>query len=101
MIIHHLLHARHIYILMMSTNDALTKYILIILSASEIVKKTFYFGLYDVRHMDKDHRDIETGKQLPSFHELPFQISSRVYFVCTILDKIAIHQLWTTGWNKK
>ena len=44
---------------------------------------TFYLRLYDVGHMVKDHSDSERGNPLPQ-HGLPFQISSKGYFICTI-----------------
>ena len=42
---------------------------------------TFYWRLYGVRHMVKDHTDSEKGN-LP--HGLLFSINSKGSFICTI-----------------
>ena len=44
---------------------------------------SFYLRLYGVRHMVKDHTDIERGNPLPP-HRLLLPISSKCYFICTI-----------------
>ena len=44
---------------------------------------TFYLRLYGVRHMVKDHSDIEKGNPLP-LHRLLLSINSKVSFICTI-----------------
>ena len=44
---------------------------------------TFYFQLYGVVHMVKDHSDSERGNLLPP-HGLLFPISSKGSFICTI-----------------
>ena len=44
---------------------------------------TFYLRLYCIRHMVKDHSDIESGNPLPS-HGLLFPISSKGSFICII-----------------
>ena len=44
---------------------------------------TFYFRLYGVRRMVKDHSDSERGNPLPP-HRLLFSISSKGSFICTI-----------------
>ena len=44
---------------------------------------TFYLRLYDVRHMVKDHSDIEKGNPLPP-HMLLFTINSKGSFICII-----------------
>ena len=44
---------------------------------------TFYFRLYGVKHMVKDHSDSESGNYLPP-HGLLFPISSKDFFICTI-----------------
>ena len=44
---------------------------------------TFYFSLYGVRHMVKDHSDSERGNPLP----LLFLISSKGSFICIIPQK--------------
>ena len=44
---------------------------------------TFYLRLYGVRHMVKDHSDIEKGTPLPP-HRLLLSISSKGSFICTI-----------------
>ena len=44
---------------------------------------TFYLQLYGVRHMVKDHSDIERGNPLPQ-HGLVFPIRSKGSFICTI-----------------
>ena len=44
---------------------------------------TFYFRLYGVGHMVKDHTDSERGNPLPP-HGLLFPISSKGSFICTI-----------------
>ena len=49
---------------------------------------TFYLWLYGIRHMVKDHSDIERGNPLPP-HRLLFPISSKGSFICTIPDRIA------------
>ena len=47
------------------------------------VLNTFYLRLYGVRHIVKDHSDIEKGNLLP-LHELLFPINSKGSFICTI-----------------
>ena len=59
---------------------------------------TFYLRLYGVRHMVKDHSDIERGNPLPPHGLLP--ISSKGSFICIIPHK-GLHQSWSTGWNEK
>ena len=49
---------------------------------------TFYFRLYGVRHMVKDHSDSERGNPLPP-HGLLSSINSKGSFICTIPDRIA------------
>ena len=49
---------------------------------------TFYLRLLGVRHMVKDHSDIERGNPLPP-HGLLFPISRMGSFICTIPDRIA------------
>ena len=44
----------------------------------------FYFRLYVVGHMAKDHSDSERENVLPTLHELFFPISSNGSFICTI-----------------
>ena len=44
---------------------------------------TFYLRLYGVRHMVKDHSDMERGNPLPP-HGLLFPISSKGSFICII-----------------
>ena len=44
---------------------------------------TFYLRLYGVGHMVKDHSDREKGNPMPP-HRLPFPISSKGSFICTI-----------------
>ena len=44
---------------------------------------TFYLRLYGVRHMVKDHSDIERGNPLPA-HGLLFPISRKGSFICII-----------------
>ena len=44
---------------------------------------TFYLRLYGVRHMVKDHSNIERGNLLPP-HGLLCPISSKGSFICTI-----------------
>ena len=44
---------------------------------------TFYFRLYGVRHMVKDHSDSERGNPLPP-HRLLLSINSKGSFICTI-----------------
>ena len=44
---------------------------------------TFYLRLYGVGHMVKDHSDTKKGNPLPP-HRLPFPISSKGSFICTI-----------------
>ena len=44
---------------------------------------TFYLRLYGVRHMVKDHSDIERGNPLPPYGLL-FPISSKGSFICNI-----------------
>ena len=44
---------------------------------------TFYFRLYGVRHMVKDHSDSERGNPLPP-HGLLFSIKRKGSFRCTI-----------------
>ena len=44
---------------------------------------TFYFRLYGVRHMVKDHSDSEKGNMLPT-HGLLFPINSKGSFICII-----------------
>ena len=44
---------------------------------------TFYLRLYGVRHMVKDHSDIEKGNPLPP-HRLLLLINSKGSFICTI-----------------
>ena len=44
---------------------------------------TFYFRLYGVGHMVKDHSDSERGNPLPP-HVLLFPINSKCSFICTI-----------------
>ena len=44
---------------------------------------TFYLRLYGVRHMVKDHTDIDRGNPL-SPHGLLFQIRSKGSFICII-----------------
>ena len=44
---------------------------------------TFYFRLYGVRHIVKDHSDSEKGNMLPP-HRLLFPINSKGSFICTI-----------------
>ena len=71
---------------------------------------TFYFLLYGVRHMVKDHSDSEKGNLLP-LHRLLFLINSKGSFICTIPDRIAHttafvtpvveHWLEREGWNEK
>ena len=45
---------------------------------------TFYFRLYDVGHMIKNHSDSDRGNPLPP-HRLLFPISSKDSFICIIL----------------
>ena len=52
------------------------------------ILNTIYLWLYGVRHMIKNHSDSERGNPLLP-HGLPFQISSKCSFICTIRDKIA------------
>ena len=47
--------------------------------------KTFYLRLYGVKHMVKDNSDSVKGNPLPP-HRLLFPISSKGYFICTILQ---------------
>ena len=67
---------------------------------------TFYLRLYGVRNMVKDHSDSEKGNPLPP-HRLLFSISSKGYFICTILQtgqhipSPLLNQSWSTGWNEK
>ena len=67
---------------------------------------TFYLRLYGVRNMVKDHSDSEKGNPLPP-HRLLFLISSKGYFICTILQtgqhipRPLLNQWWSTGWNEK
>ena len=49
---------------------------------------TFYFRLYGIRHMVKDHSDSESGNLLLP-HGLLFPINSKGSFLCTIPDRIA------------
>ena len=42
---------------------------------------TFYLRLYGVRHMVKDHSDMETGDPLLPLHGLFFLISSKGSFI--------------------
>ena len=42
---------------------------------------TFYLRLYGVRHMVKDHSDIERRNPLPSLHALLFSISSKGFYM--------------------
>ena len=49
------------------------------------ILNTFYFWLYGVGHMVKDHS--ERGNPLPS-HGLLFPISSKRSFICIIPDRI-------------
>ena len=44
---------------------------------------TFDLRLYGVRHMVKDHSESERGNLLPP-HGLPFPVSSKDSFICTI-----------------
>ena len=44
---------------------------------------TFYFWLYGVRHMVKDHSDSERENPISPL-ELLFPISSKGYFICII-----------------
>ena len=44
---------------------------------------TFYLQLYGIRHMVKDHSDIERENPLPP-HRLLFPISCKGYFIRTI-----------------
>ena len=44
---------------------------------------TFYLWLYGIRHMVKDHSDIEKGNPLLP-HRLLFPINSKGSFICTI-----------------
>ena len=43
---------------------------------------TFYLWLYGVRHMVKDHSDIEEGNPLPP-HRLLLSINNKGSFICT------------------
>ena len=45
---------------------------------------TFYLWLYGIRHMVKDHSDIEREKLLPPLYGLLFSISSKGSFICTV-----------------
>ena len=49
---------------------------------------TFYFWLYGISHMVKDHSDRKKGNPLPP-HRLLFPINSKGSFICTIPDRIA------------
>ena len=54
--------------------------------------------------MVQNYSDNERGYPLLPLHELLCPISSKVFFICTIPDRIAqplLHQLWRTGWNEK
>ena len=53
---------------------------------------TFYLRLYGVRHMVKDHSDIEKGNPLPP-HRLLLSINS--------IPQPLLPQSWSTGWNEK
>ena len=44
---------------------------------------TFYYRLYGVGHMVKDHSDSERGNLLPP-HGLLFPINSKGSFICAI-----------------
>ena len=44
----------------------------------------FYFRLYGIRHMVKDHSDSEKGNPLMSLHGLLFSISSKGSFIWCI-----------------
>ena len=44
---------------------------------------TFYFRLYGVGHMVKDHSDSERGNPLPP-HGLLFPFNNEGFFICTI-----------------
>ena len=60
---------------------------------------TFYLGLYGIKHMVKDHSDIERGNPLLP-HGLLFLINSKGSFICIILQTgWHIPQSWITGWN--
>ena len=48
---------------------------------------TFYFWLYGIKHMVKDHMDSERGNLLLP-HGLLFLISSKGSFICIIPDRI-------------
>ena len=67
---------------------------------------TFYLRLCGVRLMVKDHSDSERGNLLLPYG-LPFPISSKCSFICTIpqtgqhIPQPLLHQLWSTGWNEK
>ena len=67
----------------------------------------FYFRLYGVERMVKDHLVSERGTPLPPLHRLLLLISTKGSFICTIpqtgkhIPRSLLHQTWSTGWNEK
>ena len=59
---------------------------------------TFYLQLYGVGYMVQSHSDSE----MKPLHGLLFLLSSKVFFICTILQtgQPLLHQLWSTGWKE-
>ena len=56
---------------------------------------TFYWWLYGIRHMVKDHSDSERGNLLPP-HGLLFPINSMGYFIYIISDRITYTMAFVT-----
>ena len=44
----------------------------------------FYLCIYGIRYMIKDQSESEKGNPLPPLHGLPFLISNKGSFICTI-----------------
>ena len=49
---------------------------------------TFYLQLFGIGQMVKDHSDSERGNPLLPLHGLLFPISSKIFLMCTIPDRI-------------
>ena len=65
---------------------------------------TFYFRLYCVRHMVKDHSVIQRGNLLPP-HGLLSDLKQGLFYLHHPTYRIShttalLHQSWSTGWNE-
>ena len=62
-------------------------------NTQHIAPNTFYFWLYGVGHMVKDHSDSERGNPLPPLNSLVFPIRRKGTFIRTITQERIAHTM--------